>query len=205
MKKVIWVLLIIILAIGGYYWYRISRSNNGANVPKQAPITLNKHSEAFNNSVSAAMNAYFDMSAAFVEADTAKVKEYDRKFIQLLGSIPMDELKKDTTNIYDIAMSFFADIKSNAASILNMTDIGEMRKDFKTLSENLYPSFFKTINYEGDKMYWQYCPMAFGDEQGANWISKTTETINPYLGKNHPEFKGSMLHCGMVKDTIKAQ
>ena len=85
-----------------------------------------------------------------------------------------------------------------------MTDIQEMRKDFKSLSENLYPSFFKTINYEGAKMYWQNCPMAFGTDMGANWISKTTETINPYLGKNHPEFKATMLHCGLVKDTIKA-
>lgn len=204
MKKVVIVLLVIVLGIGGYYWYRISKSNNGANGQRQAPITLNKHSQAFNNSVSYAMNAYFDMSAAFVEADTIKVKANGRKFIQLLDSIPMDELKKDTTNIYDIAMGSFEGIKSNAQSILTMTDIMEMRKDFSMVSENLYP-FFKIINYEGDKMYWQNCPMAFGDDKGANWISKTTETINPYLGKNHPEFKGTMLHCGMVKDTIKAQ
>lgn len=204
MKKILLSLLVIILAIAGYYWYKISKSNGGNDDVKQGPIALKKHSDTFNNSVSTAMNAYFEMSAAFVEADTAKVKEQDRKFIQLLSSIPMDELKKDTANIYDIAISSFTDVKSNAESILNMTDIQEMRKDFKSLSENLYPSFFKTINYEGAKMYWQNCPMAFGTDMGANWISKTTETINPYLGKNHPEFKATMLHCGLVKDTIKA-
>jgi hypothetical protein len=79
-----------------------------------------------------------------------------------------------------------------------------MRKDFGMVSENLYP-FLRTINYEGEKMYWQNCPMAFGDDKGANWISNTREIVNPYLGKNHPEFKGSMLHCGEIKDTIKAQ
>lgn len=205
MKKIILSLLVIILAIGGYYWYRISKSKSGDDGPKQGPIALKKHSEAFNNSVSAAMNAYFDLAGAFVDADTAKVKEKNRIFIQLFTNIPMDELKKDTTNIYDIAMSSFDGIKSNAESILAMTDIQEMRKDFSMVSENLYPSFFKLINYEGDKMYWQHCPMAFGDDKGANWISKTTDVINPYLGKNHPEFKGTMLHCGMVKDTIKAQ
>ena len=204
MKKVLLGLLVIILAIAGYYWYKISKSNGGNDGQKQGPIALKKHSDTFNNSVSAAMNAYFEMSAAFTEADTVKIKEYDRKFIQLLDSIPMDELKKDTSNIYDMAMSSFEGIKSNAQSILMMADIQEMRKDFSMVSENLYPSFFKTINYEGDKMYWQNCPMAFGEDKGANWISKTTETINPYLGKNHPEFKATMLHCGMVKDTIKA-
>jgi hypothetical protein len=150
------------------------------------------------------MNAYFEMSAAFVEADTAKAKLAATKFVQLLDTIPMDELKKDTSNIYDVAMATFDGIKSNAADILVVGNLQEMRKDFSMVSENLYP-FFKIINYEGDKMYWQNCPMAFGDDKEANWVSKTPEVINPYLGKNHPEFKATMLHCGMVKDTIKAK
>ena len=204
MKKIMLGLLFLILAIAGYYWYMFSKAGGGDNGPKQESIVLKKHSELFNQSVAGAMNAYFDMAAAFVEADTVKIKENGRKFIQLMDSIPMDELKKDTANIYDVAISSFAGIKSNAASILMMTDIQEMRKDFSMVSENLYP-FFKLINYEGNNMYWQNCPMAFGDDKGANWISKTKEIFNPYLGKNHPEFKGTMLHCGMVKDTIKAQ
>ena len=85
------------------------------------------------------------------------------------------------------------------------TDITEMRKDFSMVTEMLYPSFLKSINYEGPKMYLQNCPMAFGEEKAANWISKTEEIMNPYLGKNHPEFKGAMLHCGSIKDTIKTQ
>lgn len=204
MKKILLGLLIVILAIAGYYWYMFSHAGRGDSGPKQEPITLKKHSEAFNNAVSAAMNSYFGMTDAFVEADTTKIKENARQFVELIDSIPMDELKKDTASIYDIAMSSFEGIKSNAQSLLTMTDIGEMRKDYSMVSENLYP-FFKIINYEGAKMYWQNCPMAFGDDKGANWVSKTTEILNPYLGKNHPEFKATMLHCGMVKDTIKAK
>ena len=45
--------------------------------------------------------------------------------------------------------------------------------------------------------------MAFGEGKDANWISNTEEIFNPYLGKNHPEFKGTMLHCGEIKDTIQ--
>ena len=205
MKKILLGLLILIMAIAGYYWYKFSNAGGGDSGPKQQPIALQKHSVAFNQAVATAMNAYFDMSAAFVEADTAKVKEHDRKFIQLLDSIPMDELKKDTTSIYDIAMNSLSGIKANAASILTMTDIQEMRKDFSMVSENLYPEFFKLINYEGEKMYWLNCPMAFGDDKEANWVSKTKAVMNPYLGKNHPEFRGTMLHCGMVKDTIMAK
>jgi Protein of unknown function (DUF3347) len=205
MKKVLLGILIVILAVAGYVWYKFSTTGGGGTGgTKQVALTLKKHSDTFNLAVTAAMNAYFEMSAAFVDADTAKVKASTGKFIQLLDTIPMDELKKDTSNIYAVAMGTFEGIKSNAQSILTMTDIQEMRKDFSMVSENLYP-FFKIINYEGEKMYWQNCPMAFGDEKEANWVSKTPETINPYLGKNHPEFKATMLHCGMVKDTIKAQ
>ncbi len=205
MKKVVFILLILILAIGGYYWYEFSRPpGEGGSGVRQVPITLKKHSDDFNRGVTTAMHAYFKMKDAFVDADTNGVKENCRIFIQLLDSIPLTELKNDTAEIYDIAFNDYSNIKSNAASLLLQTNILEMRKDFGMVSENLYP-FFRTINYEGEKMYWQNCPMAFGDDKGANWISNSKEIINPYLGKNHPEFKGSMLHCGEIKDTIKAQ
>jgi len=204
MKKVLLGLLVLTLGIVGYYWYMFSKAGGGNSGPKQEAIKLKKHSDTFNLSVNAAMNAYFEMSAAFVDADTAKAKIAAAKFVKLLDTIPMVELKKDTANIYETAMGTFDGIKSNAADILLQADLQEMRKDFSMVSENLYP-FFKIINYEGDKMYWQNCPMAFGDEKEANWVSKTTEVVNPYLGKNHPEFKATMLHCGMIKDTIKAK
>ena len=204
MKKIVLVALVLVLAIAGYYWYNFINTVKGDSGPKQAPLALKKHTNAFNQSITTAMNAYFDMKAAFVDADTVKAKESCRKFVQLMDSIPFDELKKDTTGIYEIAFNDFSNIRSNAESLLVQADITEMRKDFGMVSENLYP-FLRTINYEGEKMYWQNCPMAFGDDKGANWISNTREIVNPYLGKNHPEFKGSMLHCGEIKDTIKAQ
>ncbi len=193
-----------VLALVAYYLYKFKTGDGADMVPQKKAIALKKHSQMFNQSVDNAMNAYFDMALAFVEADTTKVKTHAIKFIQLLDVIPMDELKKDTIHIYDIAMENFTGVKVNAQSILAMLNIREMRKDFSMVSENLYP-LFKVINYEGENMYWQNCPMAFGEDNGANWVSKTTEVINPYLGRKHPEFNGTMLHCGIVKDTIKAQ
>ncbi len=202
MKKLLLVLLVAILGAGGYYWYQVknaAKGNDGGD--KQQALTLKKHSESFNAAVTSAVNAYFGMKDAFVEADTTKAKEQCRLFIQRIDSIPMAELKTDTLNIYDAAMNDQSNIKSNASSLLQQTDITEMRKDFSMVSENLYP-FFRTINYEGEMLYWQNCPMAFGEDKGANWISRTREVINPYLGKNHPEYKATMLNCGEVKDSI---
>ncbi|MBK8608566.1 MAG: DUF3347 domain-containing protein [Chitinophagaceae bacterium] len=204
MKKILLGLLLFILAVAGYYWYKFSRSSGGDDGPKQEPIALKKHSDTFNLAIEHAMNAYFDMTAAFVDADTANIKLQGNQFIRLLDSIPMSELKNDSANIFDVAMAQFGNIKANAVSLVSMTDIQEMRKDFGMVSENLYP-FFTIINYEGEKMYWQNCPMAFGDEKEANWVSKTRKVVNPYLGKNHPVYKGTMLGCGVVKDSIMAR
>ena len=193
-----------LIAAAALYFF-VFRSKGGDSGPKQQPLALLKHSEAFNTSVSTAMDAYFEIQTAFVDADTTKAKAACQKFIGLLDSIKLDELKKDTASIYETAKSNIDDVKANAQSLLMQTDITEMRQDFRMLTDMLYPSFFKAINYEGPKMYLQNCPMAFGADKEANWISKTEEVVNPYLGKNHPEYKGEMLHCGSIKDTIKGQ
>ena len=201
------ILLLLVLLIAGFcvYWFMFRTQPSRNSGPKQQPLTLKKHSLEFNQSVATAMNAYFDMKNAFVDADTAKAKEACRKFIGLIDSIKLDELKKDTASIFETAAANLDDVKLNAASLLTQTDITEMRQDFRMVSDILYPSFFIAINYEGPNMYWQNCPMAFGEDKAASWISSTVEVINPYLGSNHPEHKATMLHCGEIKDTIKTK
>ena len=140
-----------------------------------------------------------------MDADTAKAKQNTTIFISLLDSINVDELKNDKAIVVESAKSSIADIRSNAVSLLAQTNITEMRQDFRMVTDMMYPGFFKMINYEGPRLYLENCPMAFGEDKDANWISNSAEIVNPYLGKNHPEYKGSMLHCGEVKDTIKAQ
>ena len=169
---------------------------------KEEPIKVLSHSSAFNAGIADAMNSYFDMKSAFVNADTLKIKEQDKKFLALADSVKIGEMNHDTSAIYQSATMQISDIKANAVAMLAETDLTEMRQDFRMVSENLYP-FLKTIKYEGPTLYWQNCPMAFGEDKEANWISNTKEIINPYLGKNHPEYKSAMLHCGEIKDTIK--
>ena len=204
MKRLLLFLLVLILCVAGYYWYAFSHGRSGDSGPKTPPLVLKQHSDTFNRAVSATLNAYFDMKAAFVEADTTQAKEACRKMIKLCDSINLAELKKDTAGIFLSDSMTLENIKSNAKSLLVQTDITEMRRDFGMVNENLYP-FLKAINYAGPHLYWQKCPMAFGEDKPANWVSNTVEINNPYLGKFHPEFKGSMLHCGEILDTIKAQ
>ncbi|MEO6404997.1 MAG: DUF3347 domain-containing protein [Ferruginibacter sp.] len=203
MKRVIIALLFVLLVVG-IYWFLFRSHASGPKAPKQAPIAQTIHSAPFNNSIDNVVNAYLQIKDAFVEADSTTAKQAARKFLISLDSVHLAELKVDSSMIYETALGNIGDLKANTESLLQQTDITEMRKDFSMISELMYPSFLKTVNYEGPKLYLQNCPMAFNDEVSANWISSSVEIVNPYLGKNHPKYKSGMLHCGDIKDTIKA-
>ena len=201
MKKIALAFFILLLVFG-IYWFKF-KTTESVKEAKTPALTSHRHTDIFNNSLDTMMSAYFEMKAAFVEADTVQVKTTAKKFLLLADSIKLDELKNDTSGILETANMQLSDIKANAESLLKQTSITEMRQDFRMVSENIYP-LLKTIHYEGKTLYWQNCPMAFGEGKEANWISNTEEIINPYLGKKDPEYKSAMLHCGEVKDSIKA-
>ena len=203
MKKIIALGVFVLIAFS-LYWFFLKTKDSGIKIPKQEAVVVKKHSAKFNGSIDKVMNAYFNIKDAFVEGDSAKAKVQTSIFINLLDSIPVAEMENDSLIIVETAKATIADVKANATSLLQQTTITEMRQDFRAISDMLYPGFFKTINYEGAKLYLQNCPMAFDGDKDANWISDSHVIVNPYLGKHHPKFKGSMLNCGEVKDSISS-
>ncbi|MEO6683012.1 MAG: DUF3347 domain-containing protein [Ginsengibacter sp.] len=203
MKRILAIVFLVIVLLG--IWWLFFKTDKPETVyeSESTQIHVSKHSEEFNSSISNTLNAYFDMQLAFVEADTTLAKEHTQKFIAAVDNISTDELEKDAPQIIATVKQQLSDIKANAEPILKEKDITEMRQDFRMISENLYP-FLRIVEYEGDKVYWQSCPMAFGDNE-ASWLSATRQIANPYLGKNHPEYKSTMLRCGEVKDSIYAK
>lgn len=201
MRKVVVFLVLVLLAFSVYWFFLRSKETTREEV-KQAPITVKKHTEAFNTSIDQLMAAYYGIKDAFVEADTAGAKKSTRLLMARLDSIPVAELEKDDKMIAETAKATISDLKANASSLVAQADITEMRQDFRTISDMLYPGFFKMINYEGPALFLLNCPMAFDGDRDANWISSSNEIVNPYLGKNHPKFKAAMLNCGEVKDSI---
>lgn len=204
MKKFFPLIWIIFGALFIYFLFFYKKKND-PDEPKQTSIVLKKHSANFNISTDSVVNAYLTIKNAFVNADTAAAKSATKNFVILLDKLPIEELKNDTATIFETVQSNISDLKSNANSLLQQTDITEMRKDFSAISDMMYPSFFTTINYEGPKLFVENCPMAFSDSISANWISNSAEIVNPYMGKNHPTYHAGMLACGSVKDSIVAK
>jgi hypothetical protein len=199
-----WVLVIILVILICFYWFFV-RNNHKQAQPKVQPITLQKHSPAFNDNINKVVNSYLSLKDAFIDADTLQIKAKAVDFIASINQIDTSEIKKDTAAVFETIMATIIDVRSNAESILNQADITEMRRDFSSLTEMMFPVFFNAIKYEGPTLYLQNCPMAFNDTEPANWISKTKEIMNPYMGKKHPKYQSGMLNCGETIDTIKAK
>lgn len=201
MKGILTVLIAIVIILA--VWFLFFKPDNKATTAtqKQISLTAKKHSPQFDTQISSIINSYMAMKSAFVDADTSAIKAKTASFIASADSLHLKELQEKDSSIYMAVQQNVSDIVANANPILQENDITEMRHDFSMVSENLYP-FLKTIGYEGEKLYWQNCPMAFGDDKPANWLSSTSEINNPYLGKKDQKYKSGMLHCGENMDSI---
>jgi Cu(I)/Ag(I) efflux system membrane fusion protein len=200
MKRILPIIIIVIIIFAGWFFFFNKGEKTTARV-KPESVTLKKHSAEFDNQITTLIDSYMAMKNAFVDGDTSEIKAKTGNFIIVADSLNLNELQEKDSSVYLAVKQNVSDIKANASPILEENNITEMRHDFSMVSENLYP-FLKTINYEGGKLYWQNCPMAFGEDKPANWLSNTAEINNPYLGKNDPAYKSGMLHCGENMDSI---
>jgi len=194
-------LAIIFLALVLFIVYWIFfKGGTHSSAPKQEAIKIKKHSDEFNRNISNTVNKYIDLKNAFIEIDTVNIKLSGQRFINSIDTINLTELSKDDSTIMLAAQQEISDIKANAGALLMENDLVEMQQDFRMVSENLYP-FLKTVGYEGQKLYWQSCPTAFGENREGNWLSTTREISNPYINKNAS--KSSPANCGELKDSIQ--
>ena len=78
--------------------------------------------------------------------------------------------------------------------IQKSSSIEKQRISFALFNDAFYKSM-KIFGLDSGTVYYQYCPMANGDE-GAFWFSKISEIKNPYFGDE-------MLKCGETKETLE--
>lgn len=195
------IFLITLLLAGLAKYYLFQNSGSHSNSSKAIPLAVSKHSDVFNASVQSVLDAYYNVSDGLVKWDTTLVAEYATELKTALENFKIEELKADTTGIYESALDPLANAKSQTDIILTGADLNAKRMAFHSLSENLRLLLI-IVQYDAEKIYWQECPMAFGDDVPGNWLSKTVVVRNPYLGLKHPEYKDKMLECGGPKDTI---
>ena len=199
-KKMLIAVIAIVAVVLIVYYFKASKPKDTTENKEPVPLAISDKSDAFRAAFSELMTSYYSLKDAFVNWDTASVNKAALAVQLKADSLPLTELKADS-NIVETAKTFSMSVSGEAKGVLGEKEIEQKRRSFYTLSENLY-NLIRTVQYNGEIVYHQHCPMAFNDQEEAYWLSNSNEVVNPYLGKSHPKYKSGMLHCGDISDSL---
>jgi Cu(I)/Ag(I) efflux system membrane fusion protein len=146
---------------------------------------------AFREQITTLANVYFGVKNALVEDNWGAAQAAAQRMESALGKVEMGLLEGEA---HDTWMALSGQLSEAGTYITRADDIEVQREHFQMLSEAVLEMTEK-FGLEIDKVYKQFCPMAFDDE-GANWLSESDEILNPYFGD-------MMLNCGEVLETYR--
>jgi Cu(I)/Ag(I) efflux system membrane fusion protein len=188
MKKLVVIGMALVMASCG------NKEEKVASATPAATTSLGKsiNSDAFNQSFKQLLDQYYSLKDNFVAEKDPAIDSAAKTLLVLADSLSLEGLGGDST-VKATAVTYKMGIAAELKGLLGEKDREEKRKAFQMASEQLY-DFIRTVQYDREVVYHQFCPMAFND-QGATWLSNSSDIKNPYLPKK-------MLHCGEVKDSI---
>ncbi|MDA3817135.1 MAG: efflux RND transporter periplasmic adaptor subunit [Prolixibacteraceae bacterium] len=145
----------------------------------------------FVKQLTAFYEAYIKMNEAFIKSDAAEVSKTAKNATAALENIKMELLQDDAHIAWMEQLNI---LKPALENIAKSNDLEKQRLEYATFNLAFYKSL-KMFGLDNDTTYYQYCPMANGD-QGAYWFSAIKEIRNPYFGD-------MMLSCGETRETLK--
>jgi Protein of unknown function (DUF3347) len=200
MKKAL--LLVLVLAAALAITYLLLRKGSSAETveKRDEPLAVSSNSTAFNRSFSVLMNDYYKLSDAFVDWDSAAIREKANKLANSADSLHLNLLKADTS-IIQTAENLVQSIAGEVKGLNGETSMEGKKRELNMITDELY-SLIRTVRYDGGVIYHMRCPIAFSDSSEGYWLSPNNQIVNPYLGKKHPVYKDKMLGSGEVSDSI---
>jgi len=195
--KNLFLILTLILFITGCGQGDKKAAEHSADTPKGE----SKNSDTFNQSFEKLLASYYSLKDALVEYDTVKANHASVELGQYAETLPVTEIRNDSLGVIkETAKSYTGTITGSAIALAAEQDLVQKKREFQMISDAMY-NLVRAVHYDKEKIYYQHCPMAFGDEE-AYWLSNDRQIVNPYLGKQHPKYKGGMVHCGDITDSI---
>lgn len=199
MKKILLLVVLALVGVAAWYFFE-TRPKPDHELGKPKPIKASQHSAAFNGSVDSMLQAYYSLSDALVKWDSAAVQQQTAQLQNQLAGLKLDELQSDSL-VYQTAVPYLQNTQQQATEMADAPNLEQKRRVFHSLSQNLY-DLLRTVHYDASTVYLQECPMAFNDDETAQWLSNIPDIRNPYLGMHHPRYKSGMLECGEIKDSL---
>jgi Protein of unknown function (DUF3347) len=204
MKKFLLVVVLLVIALIGAWYFGLFKGKDKPSGPKPEGLTVSKHSNNFNESMSKALDSYYTLTESFVNWDTTKINTYLAELKTSVDSLRIQEMEKDSA-IYPTVQSQWESIKAEISGMQADTALYEKRESLNMLSQQLF-DLLRIVKYDAAKVYYQECPMALNNyESSAFWLSANSETRNrrnPYLGLHDPKYGKAMLTCGATRDSI---
>jgi membrane fusion protein, copper/silver efflux system len=145
----------------------------------------------FINELTAVFNAYLPMKNDFVQSDSGKIKEAAESILEKLKQVNRELLKGQAMTEW---MAYEDPLNTALDKIIVAHDIEVQRQGFADFNLAFY-KVLKRFGLSGDTVYYQYCPMAFGN-RGAYWFSEKKDIENPYFGDK-------MMKCGETREILK--
>ncbi|MFT6921289.1 MAG: Cu(I)/Ag(I) efflux system membrane fusion protein [Crocinitomicaceae bacterium] len=164
---------------------------NGQNETFLTPNFSEETPAAFKKQLERVINEYLIITTNLVKSDPSSASLSSDKMISAIQDVDM-KLVSDKQHM------FWMTEQENLISVLklikNNNDVEQQRDSFDELSNTTIRVAQAYELYEEQYLI-QYCPMA-NDNDGAYWLSKQAQILNPYYGDK-------MLKCGETKDTIQ--
>jgi len=204
MKKFLLIVVVLVIALVGAWYFGLFKGKDKPSGPKPEGLTVTKHSNSFNESMSKTMDSYYALTESFVNWDTTKINTSLADLRTSVDSLRIQEMEKDSA-IYPTVQSQWESIKAEISGMQADTSLYERREDLNMLSQQLF-DLLRIVKYDAAKVFYQECPMALNNyESSAFWLSANSETKsrrNPYLGLHDPKYGKAMLTCGQTRDSI---
>ncbi len=127
------------------------------------------------------IDAYINLKDALIQSDVSLASSKSEAFRKALEKMPVSQ-REQTHNYWAILHKTSKGINENVS-------LEHQRKQFQMISDKLI-EMVKNFDEVKDKLFVQFCPMA-DNNNGAYWISKEEQILNPYFGE-------VMLKCGSV-------
>lgn len=161
---------------------------------KTNPISVGGHSGPFTESFSQLLQSYYELHRSFVLSDTTRINAAATSVQLNTTKLNLSGVGGDSTGtIEETARLFTATISSSATALLAENSLPQKLREFNMISDALW-NLARTVRYDGQKLYYQYCADAF-ENTGGYWLSDTTEVRNPYYPERLPS-------CGELTDSV---
>ncbi len=141
--------------------------------------------DEFKSELESALDVYFELSSALVEANADESQQHAALFAVALAEMPDDLLAEESAAVWAVSKET---AHERALMIAEEDDIEEQRYHFEYLSEAMINTVrdFGPLSFT---VYQQRCPMV--RDGSADWLSKESGILNPYHGDR-------MLTCGTI-------